>query len=84
MVLAQHARINRLGKGAVLMQLCNSWMCGSQNRGSRNCKSYISIIAKQYLRPRPSGAHGTSHACHTLDTSLGVSKRMLPVENITP
>jgi len=28
--------------------------------------------AKQFLRPPESCAHGTSHACHTLDTPLGV------------
>jgi len=27
-------------------------------------------FAKQFLRPRQSGAHGTCHACHTLDTPL--------------
>jgi len=27
-----------VGKGAVLlMQLCCSWMCGAQDKGSRNC-----------------------------------------------
>jgi len=28
------------------------------------------MFAKQFLRPRQSGAHGTCHACHTLDTPL--------------
>jgi len=27
-------------------------------------------FAKQFLRPRQSGAHGMCHACHTLDTPL--------------
>jgi len=27
-------------------------------------------FAKQFLRPRQSGAHGICHACHTLDTPL--------------
>jgi len=27
-------------------------------------------FSKQFLRPRKSGAHGTCHACHTLDTPL--------------
>jgi len=30
----------------------------------------ILIFAKQFLRPRQSGAHGTCHACHTLDKPL--------------
>ena len=33
----------------------------------------ISIFAKQFLRPRQSDAHGTCHACHTLDTPLSSS-----------
>ena len=27
-------------------------------------------FAKQFFRPRQSGAHGMCHACHTLDTPL--------------
>jgi len=30
----------------------------------------ICICAKQFLRPPESCAHGTCHACHTLDTPL--------------
>jgi len=30
----------------------------------------ILIIVKQFLRPRQSGAHGTCHAYHTLNTPL--------------
>jgi len=30
----------------------------------------ILIFSKQFLRPRQSGAYGTCHACHTLDTPL--------------
>jgi len=33
----------------------------------------ILIFAKQILRPRQSGAHGTFHACHTLETALSMS-----------
>jgi len=43
---------------------------GRKTRGSRNCKSQTLIFAIQFLRPRQSGAHGTCHACHTLDTPL--------------
>jgi len=32
--------------------------------------SHKLIFAKQFLRPHQSGAHGTSHACHTLDLPL--------------
>jgi len=46
---------------------------GRKTRGSRNCKSQTLIFAKQFLRPRQSGAHGTCHACHTLDTPLATS-----------
>jgi len=28
------------------------------------------FFTEQFLRPCQSGAHGTSHACHTLDTPL--------------
>jgi len=41
----------------------------------------ILIFAKPFLRPRQSGAHGTCHACHTLDTPLqqtSISKTVLP------
>jgi len=36
---------------------------------------YIKILsfAKQFLRPCQSGAHGTCHACHTLDTPLQIN-----------
>ena len=30
------------------------------------------IFAKQLVRPHQSGAHGTSHTCHTLDTPLPI------------
>jgi len=32
----------------------------------------ILVFAKQLLRPPQSCAHGTCHACHTLDTPLAV------------
>jgi len=35
-MLAQHARLNALGKGVVLMQLSSVWMYGAQNIGSRH------------------------------------------------
>jgi len=47
---------------------------GRKTRGSRNCKSKILIFAIQFLHPRQSGAHGTCHACHTLDTSLVIAR----------
>jgi len=73
-VLVQHARINALDKGALLMQLCSKWLYGAQNRGSRNCESQILMFAKQFMRPCQSrrGAHGMCHACHTLDTPLEI------------
>ena len=43
---------------------------GEQKIDCRNCNSHILIFTKQFLRPRQSGAHSTSHACHTLDTPL--------------
>jgi len=52
MVLAQQARINALGQGAVLIQRCSKLFYGTQNRDSRNCKSQILIFSKQILRPR--------------------------------
>jgi len=39
----------------------------------------ILIFSKQFLRPRQSGAHGTCHACHTLDTPLEIHER--PVQH---
>ena len=33
-------------------------------------------LSIQFLRPRQSGAHGTCHACHTLDTPLEVSTKL--------
>ena len=35
------------------------------------------IFSKQFLRPRQSGAHGTCHACHTLDTPLAAITRVI-------
>jgi len=32
-------------------------------------------LVKQFLRPRQSGAHGMSHACHTLDTPLHLNEK---------
>ena len=65
LMLVQHARIIALAEGAV-------WMQHGAQRGWRNCKSQILIFAKQFLRPHQSGAHGTSHAWHTLYTSLAL------------
>jgi len=50
-------------------------LCGAQNGSSRNYKSQILIFAKQFLRPRQSVAHGTSRACHGIDTPLTQSTR---------
>jgi len=45
---------------------------GAQSKGSRNCKKAFNLF-QSFLRLRQSGAHGTSRACHTLDTPLGSS-----------
>jgi len=34
-----------------------------------------------FLRPRQSGAHGTCHACHALDTPLPINKTTQEVSN---
>jgi len=36
------------------------------------------IFAIKFLSPRQSGAHGTCHACHTLDTPLPMIPRSIP------
>ena len=41
-----------------------------QNRGWRNKKQHFFIFAKEFLRPRPSDAYGTSNVYYTLDTLL--------------
>jgi len=43
--LAQHARLNTLDKGTVLVQLCSWSLYGAKNRGWRNYKSLIVIFA---------------------------------------
>jgi len=70
-MLAQHARVIALLKGAISMQLCMQWMVawGAKQKLKKQ-KSLILICAKQFLHPLPNAAHGTSHACHTLDTPL--------------
>jgi len=44
-------------------------MLGAQNRGERTVNKDFNF-AKQFFRPRQSGARGMCHACHTLDTPL--------------
>ena len=57
-VLAQHAQLNALGKGAVLMQRCSKSLCGTQIIDSRNCKSPISILPSKFC------AYSLRHCMH--------------------
>jgi len=42
---------------------------GRKLEGKETVNKYF-YFAKQFLRPRQSGAHGMCHACHTPDTPL--------------
>jgi len=50
-VLAQHARLNVLDKGALLMQLCNEWLYGAQTEVEGIASHKFKFLPSNFCAP---------------------------------
>jgi len=62
------------GKTGAKQKSGGPWPTQALLRIATDYKSQNLIFAKHFLRPRRSGAHGTSHTCHTPDTPLVIEQ----------
>ena len=71
---SERPQVRIWGRQTCLLFRCNLTLSrlwhGVQNGGSRNYTYRFQFLPSNFCAPRQSGAHGTCHACHTLDTPL--------------
>jgi len=71
-----------LHTAAVLMQLCIGW-AGRKIDIQETLNKICNFLPSKFCSPHQRGAHGTCHACHTLDTPLATGSFILSNEKCT-